>query len=152
MRSPIHLEPTPFKKYTKPDGPPQDVDKSHLSSIIILDVTCTMHTSCDHLLHLNSLSHSSEPQDTPSVESVEIEFIDESEEPLENNILAPTDVFLEHHDYDLFLLNQEVHTPSGIHNFQDTHVCGNQDDILIHATNHSQTFALPQWHNTTVKN
>ena len=40
--------------------------------------TCSLDTSCDHLLHLDSPSHSSEPQD---VESVEIEFIHESEEP-----------------------------------------------------------------------
>ena len=27
MRSPINMEPTPFKKGTKPDDPPQNVDK-----------------------------------------------------------------------------------------------------------------------------
>ena len=36
--------------------------------------------------------------------------------------LSPTDVFLGHHDYDLFLLNQEIDTPSDNLNFQNTHV------------------------------
>ena len=84
MRSPFHLELAPFKKGTKPDDPPQDVDKSRLSSITNLDVTCSLDTSCDHLLHLDSPSHTSDPQDASSVESVEIEFINESEKPLEN--------------------------------------------------------------------
>ena len=56
MWSPIHLEHTPFKIGTKPDDPPQNVDKLHLSAcsstITNLDVTCTLDTSCDHLLHL----------------------------------------------------------------------------------------------------
>ena len=92
-----------------------------------------------------SVFNTSEPQDTSSVESVEIEFIDESEEPLGNKKLPPTDVFLEHHDYDLFLLNQEIDTQSYNLNHQDTHVCENQDDILIHASNLIHTFALPQF-------
>ena len=89
MRSPIHREPTPFKKGTKPDDPPHNVDKPHLSTSIStitnLDVTCTLDTSCDQLLLLDPPSHSSDPQDISSVKNVEIEFIDESEEPLENN-------------------------------------------------------------------
>ena len=168
MRSPIHMESTPFKKGTKPDDPPQNVDKPHLSASIStitnLDVTCTLDTSCDHLLHLDSPSHSSEPQDIStdhllhldspshssepqdisSAESVEIEFIDESEEPLEINKPSPTDVFSSYHEYDLFLLNQEIDTPSYNLNSQNTHACENLDDILIHATNLSHTFALPQ--------
>ena len=70
MRFPIHLQPT---------DPPQDVNKSHPNSITNLDITCTLDTSCDHLLHLDSPSHSSEPKDTTSVESVEIEFFPEFE-------------------------------------------------------------------------
>ena len=66
MRSTIHLEPASFKKDIKPDDPPQDVDKSHLSvstsTTTNLNKTCSLNTSCDHLLHLDSLSHSSEPQ------------------------------------------------------------------------------------------
>ena len=125
------------------------MDKSHLSSITNLDVSCSFDTLCDHLLHLDSPNPSSEPQDTPSVESVEIELIDEFEESLENNRHPQTDLFHEHYDYDLFLLNQEIDTPSGNVNFQDTHVCENQDDILIHTTNCSHIFALPQNYGTT---
>ena len=48
MRSPTHVELAPFKKGTKPDDPPQDVDKPHLSAsirtITNLDVTCTLDT------------------------------------------------------------------------------------------------------------
>ena len=51
VRYPIHMEPTPFKKGTKPDDPPQNMDKPHpsasISSITYLDVTCTLDTSCD---------------------------------------------------------------------------------------------------------
>ena len=68
MRSPIHLELAPFKKSIKPDDPPQDVDKSHLSNststITNLNETCSLDTSCDHLLHLDSPSLSSELRDT----------------------------------------------------------------------------------------
>ena len=49
---------------------------------------------------------SSEPQNTSSVENVEIEFIHESEEPLKNNRPSPTDVFSSQQNNDLFLLNQ----------------------------------------------
>ena len=49
------------------------------------------------------------------------------------------------HDYDLFLLNQEIGTPSDNLNHHDTHVCENLDDVNIHATNLSHTFALPQF-------
>ena len=141
----MHLGLASLKKGIKPDDPPQDVGKSHLSSITNLDETCSLDSSCDHLLHLDSPSNPSETQDTSSVESVEIGFIDESEKPLENNKLPPTDFSLEHHDYDLFLLNQDIDTPSDNLNHQDTHVCENQDDILIHASNLSHTFALPQF-------
>ena len=92
MRFPIHLEPTLFKKGTKPDDPPQNVDKPHLrdsiSTTTNLDVTCTLDTSCDQQLHLDPPSHSSEPQDISSVENVKIEFIH-----LENNKPSPKDVF-----------------------------------------------------------
>ena len=62
-----------------------------------------------------------------------------------NNKPSPKDVFSSHHDYDLFLLNEEIDMPSDNLNHHDTHVCENQDDILIHATNLSHTFALPQF-------
>ena len=145
MRSPIHVELAPFKRSTKPDDLPQDVDKSHLSSITNLDVSCSLDTSCYHLLHLDSPSHSSDPQHISSVENVEIEFLPELEVQLDYANLSPTDVFLGHHGYDLFLLNQEIDTPSDNLKSQNTDVCENEDVIIIHATNLSHTFALPEF-------
>ena len=108
---------------------------------------CSLDTPCDHLLCLHSPSLSSELQDTTSVESVEIEFVPDLEEPLENNKFSPTDVFSVQHDYDLFLLNQEIDTPSNDLNHQDNHLFEKQgqDDFLIHAMNLSHNFALPQF-------
>ena len=145
MRSPIHLEPTPSKEHIIPDDLLQNVNKSHLSSITILDVICSLHTSCDHFLHFGSRSNSSEPQDISTVESVEIEYLPEFEGQLDHANLSPTDVFLEHHHYDLFSINHEIDTPSDNLSYHDTHICEYQDDILIHATNLSHTFALPQF-------
>ena len=113
-----------------PDDPPQDVDKSRLSdstsTTTNLTKTFSLDTSCDHLIHLNSPSLSSELQDTSSVGSVEIEFVSNFEEPLESNKFSPTDVCSIQHDYDLFLLNQEIDTPSDNLNHQETHVCENK--------------------------
>ena len=79
MRFPIHSELAPHKKGIKSDDPPQNVDISHLSdptsTTTNLDETCPLDTSCGHLLHLDSPSLSSEPQDNSSVDSVEIEFL-----------------------------------------------------------------------------
>ena len=137
------------RKVQKPDDPPKNVDKPHLSdsisTITNLDITCALDTSCDQLLHLDPPSHSFDPQDISSVENVEIEFIHESEEPLENNEPSPKDVFSSYHDYELFLLKQEIHTLSDNLNHHDTHVCENLDDILIDANNLGHTFALPQF-------
>ena len=62
--------------HSSPDDPPQDVDKSLLSDSIStatnLNETCSLDTSRDHLLHLDSPSLSSKIQDT---KSVEIEFV-----------------------------------------------------------------------------
>ena len=62
-------------------------------------------------------------------------------------VTTPTDVFSVQHDYDLFLFNQEIDTPSDNLNHQDTHVCEKQgqDDFLIHATDLSHNFALPKF-------
>ena len=147
MRTPTHGELAPFKKGIIPDDPPQNVDKPHLSASIStttnLDETYPLDTSCDHLLHLDSLSLSSELQDTSSVDSIEIEFLPESEGKLDHTNLSPTDVFSGHHDYELFLLQKEIDAPNGNLNHQDTHSCENQDDILIHANIQSHTFTLP---------
>ena len=148
MRSPIHMKLATFKKGIKSDDPPQNMDISHLSdptsTTTNLDETYPLDTSCDNLLHLDSPSLSSELQDTSSVHSVEIEFLPESESKLDHTNLSPTDVFSGQHDYELFLLPKEIDAPNGNLNHEDTHNCENQDDILIHATILSHTFALPQ--------
>ena len=94
------------------------------------------------LLRLDPTSVSS--QDTSSIE---IEFVSEFEGKLDNANLSPRDVLRIQHDYDLSLLNQEVDTPSDNLHHQDTHICEkkDQDDFLIHATNLSHNFALPQF-------
>ena len=96
---------------------------------------------------MDSPSLSSELQDTLNVESVELEFVPGFEEPLESKKFSPTDIFSVQHVYDLFLLNQEIDTPSDNLNHQDTHVCERQgqDDFLIHATDLSHNFDLPQF-------
>ena len=102
-----------------------------------------MDASCDQLLHLDPPSHSSDPQDISSAENVEIEFFPEYEVQLDYANLSPTDVFTLFHEYDLFLINEEIDTPSDNLNIQSTHVCENADVIIIHATILSHTFALP---------
>ena len=66
---------------------------------------------------------------------------------MESNKSSPTDVLSVQHDYDLFLLNQEIDTSSENLHHQDTHVCEkqDQDDFLFQATNLSHNFALPQF-------
>ena len=149
MKSPIHMEPTPYKEDTKSDDPSQNVDISHLSDTTStttnLDQTYPLDASWDHLLHLDSPCLSSELQDNSSVDSVEIEFLPESEGKLDHTNLSPTDVFSGHHGYEWFLLQREIDTPNGNLNHQDTHSCENQDDSLIHATILSHTFA-PEVH------
>ena len=65
---------------------------------------------------------------------------------MESNKSSPTDVLHIQHDYDLSLLNQEIDSPSDNLHHHDTHVCEkkDQDAFLIHATNLSHNFALPQ--------
>ena len=80
--------------------------------------------------------------------SIEIEFVSESEAQWANTNLSPTDVFSEQHDYDLFLLNQEIDTPSDNLNHQHNHACeklGQDDTSLIYATNLRHTFELSQF-------
>ena len=137
-----------IKKGIKKDEPPQYVATSHLKDLIStttnLDEACPLDTSCDPLPHLDSPSHSSELQDNSSVDSVEIELLPESEGQLDHTNLSPTDAFSEHHDYELFLLQKEFDALNDNPNHYDIHTHVNQDDILIHATNLSNTFALPQ--------
>ena len=146
---PTTIQTSVIKKGIKPDEPPQNVATSHLkdpiSTTTNLDEACPLDTSCDHLLHLDSASLSSELQDNSNVDSVEIDLLPESEGQLDHSNLSPTDVFSEHHDYELFLQQKEFDSPNDNLNHHDIHNCENQDDILIHATNLSNTFALPQF-------
>ena len=66
---------------------------------------------------------------------------------MESNKSSPTDIFSVQHEYDLFLLNQEIETPPDNLNHQYTHVCEKQghDAFLIHTINHSHNFALSQF-------
>ena len=64
---------------------------------------------------------------------------------MDHTNFTPTDGFSEHHDYELFLLQKEFDAPKDNPNHYDIHTCENQDDILIHATNLSNIFALPQF-------
>ena len=105
---PTILHTSVIKNGIKPDEPPQNVATSHLkdpiSTTTNLDETCILDTSCDLLHHLDSPSLSSELQDISSVDSIEIEFLHDSEGQLDHTNLSPTDVFSDHHDYELFLL------------------------------------------------
>ena len=138
-----------IKKGIKPDEPPQNMATSHLKDPIMtttnLDEACPLDTPCDHLLHLDSPSLSSELQDNSCVGSVEIEFLPESEGQSDQINLSPTDVFSAHHEYELFLLQKEFEAPNDNPNHYDYHTCEIQDDILIHDTNLSNTFILPQF-------
>ena len=163
---------------SSPEKSFQDVDESHLSdstsTTTNLNETCSLDTSCDHLLRLDSPSLSSELQDNSIVENTEtesvpdseallqldstsvssqdtssskIEFVSESEGQLDNANLSPTDISLEHHDYELFLLQKEIDAPYDNLSHQENHVCEKQgqDEVFIHATNLSHNFALPQF-------
>ena len=63
---PTTIQTSVIKKGIKPDEPPQNVATSHLkdpiSTTTNLDEACPLDTSCDHLLHLDSPSLSSELQ------------------------------------------------------------------------------------------
>ena len=83
-----------------------------------------------------------------------IENVPDFQEPLESNKVSPTEVFSVQHDYDLFLLNQEIDTPSDNLNHQDSHVCEQQrqDDFFIIPPTLATILHCPNsWHNTTVK-
>ena len=116
-----------------------------ISTTTNLDEAYHLDTSCELLSILESPSLSSELQDYLSVDSVEIEFLPESEGQLDHTKHSPTDLFSEHHDFELFLLRKESDAPNDNPNHYDIHTCENQDDILIPATNLSNIFALPQF-------
>ena len=146
---PTILQTSVIKNGIKPDEPPQNVATSHLedpiSTTTNLDEAYPLDTSCEVLPILESPSLSFELQGYSSVDSIEIEFLPESEGQLDHTNLSPTDVFSEHHDYELFLLKNEIDAPNDNPDHYDIHMCEIQDDILIHATNLSNTFALPKF-------
>ena len=146
---PTMIQISVIKKGIKPVDPPQNVATSHLedpiSTTTYLDEACPLDTSCDPLLHLDSPSLSPELQYNSSVDSDEIEFLPESEGQLDHTKHSSTDLFSERRDYELFLLKKEFDAPNDNPNDYDIHSCENQDDILIHATNLSNIFALPQF-------
>ena len=73
---------------SSPEKSSQDVDKSHLSdstsTTTNLKETFSLDTSCDHLLHLDSPSLSSELQDNAIVENIETESVPDFEDLLPN--------------------------------------------------------------------
>ena len=146
---PTIIQTSVIKKGIKPVDPLQNVATSHLKDLISsttnLDEACSLDTSCDLLHHLDSPSIASEIQDNSSVDSIEIEFLPESEGQLDHTNHSPTDVFSEHHNYELFLLQNEIDAPNDNHDYYDIHTCEIQDDILIHAIKLSNTFALPKF-------
>ena len=99
---PTIIQTSVIKNGIKAIQPPKNVATSHLKDPICtttnLDEACPLDTSYDHLLHLDSPSLSSEPQDNSSVDSVEIELLPESEGKLDHTYHSPTDVFSEHHE------------------------------------------------------
>ena len=86
-----------IKKGIKPGEPPKSKVTSHLkdpiSTTTNLDEACPLDTSCDLLHHLDSPSLSSELQDNSRFDSVEIEFLPESEGQLHHTKHSPTDVY-----------------------------------------------------------
>ena len=111
--------------YPSPENPPQDMDNScHLSdpssTTDCFDESSTLSVPDDHLLQLDSTSPSFHLQDTSSVE---IEFVSEFEGHLDHANPSQMDDFLEHHDYEQFLLNQDIDTPSHNLSHQESHNC-----------------------------
>ena len=148
MKSPIHLELTP---------------RDLISAVTPVKKPCPVNTSCDHLPRLDHSSTSLEPQDHSIVGSTETESIPASEDLLQLDSISvssqatcnietetnpsPRDVFSEHHDYEMFLLQKEIDGPHDNLNHHVPHACEEQDQdtILTHATILSHTFALPQF-------
>ena len=71
---------------------------------LIVYESSSMSPQDDHILQLDSSIPSFQLQDTSSVE---IEFFPDFDRYLDHGYLSETDVFLEHHDYEQFLLNPE---------------------------------------------
>ena len=76
---------------------------------------------------------------------LKLSFFLNQKEKLDHTYHSPTDILSEHHEYELFLLQKEIDAPNDNPDHYDIHTCEIQDDILIHATNLSNTFALPKF-------
>ena len=143
--------------------------------------TCSLDTSCDHLFHLDSPSLSSELQDNSIVEnteaesfpdfedllqldstsvssqytsSIEFEFVSESKGQLDNANLSPTDIFFEHQDYKLFLLQKEIDAPYD--NLSHWKIMYVKSKVKMNSSFMPPILATTlhyhnSWHNTTVK-
>ena len=74
-----------------------------------MDESSRLSAPDDHLPQMDSTSPSFQLHDTSSVE---IKFVPEFEGQLDHGNPSQTYVFLEHHEYELFLLNQEIDAPS----------------------------------------
>ena len=100
---------------------------------------------------MDSSSPSFQLQDSSSAD---IEFVPDFEGHLHHASPSQTDAFLEQHDYEQFLLAQEIDTPSDNLSHQESHSCEKlcQDDpFFTHVTNLSLTLLPISSHNTTVK-
>ena len=124
--------PAPMKSHIHLELPPCDSTSTTTS----MSITCLMNTSCDHQIHLDlpstspelhhdSIVGSAEPGsildsedllqlDSISVSSqatcsIETEFLPEFEGQFDDTNLSPTDVFSGHQDYEMFLLQKEMH-------------------------------------------
>ena len=109
------------------------------------DESSTLSATEGHMLQLDSTSPSFQLQETSSVE---IEFVPEFEGQLDHGNLSQTDVFLEHYGCELFLLNQEIDTPSDNLSHQETHNCEKScqaDPFFTHGTDLSLAFAIPHF-------
>ena len=96
----------------------------------------------EDILQVDSISVSSQV-----TYNIETEFLPEFKGQLDDTNLSPTDVFSGHHDYEMFLLQNEIDAPHDNINHHVLHACEEQDQnaILTHATILNHTFALPQF-------
>ena len=113
----------------------------------LLQLDSTSASSQD--MSSNEIEFQSEGQlDNANLSPTDVFSQQQSEGQLDNANLSPTDVFSQQHHNELFLLQKEIHAPYDNLSHPESHACeklGQDDTSLIHATNLSQTFALPQF-------
>ena len=101
------------------------------------------------MLELDSTSLA---QDTSSVE---INFVPEFEEHLDNANLSQTNVFLEPHDYELFLLSQEIDISSDNLSHQEVifvkiYAKMTLSSLILQSSGGHLHYPI-SWHNTTMR-